>query len=151
MPRVSFTVGVGWTAIQATSGFFDLQDVPGSLDVVAVQFADVAAATPEEAVAEIRGRDKLVVSDTNMTEVDGYAGLHLTVETSDPADTDPPIFRPVLTIAPGPISIASGRRLDITLVDVNGAVLGIFIGGSIAKWHHALDIGEPVVASVEIG
>ena len=60
-PAVTFEVGDGWTAEQSRTGFFDIEDEPGSLDVVAVQFANlVGPETAEAAVAEIEARDGLL-------------------------------------------------------------------------------------------
>ena len=137
-----------WTAAQATTGFFDIQDEPGSLDVVAVQFANVAADTPELLANAIAARENLVVSEPEAVEVDGREAIKLVVETTDPPDTNPPVFRPVLDISAGPLAIASARRLEVTLVDVDGEVLALLVGGSVAEWGRALEIAAPVVDSV---
>ena len=73
------------------------------------------------------------------------------IETTDPADSDPPIFRPILTTAAGPLSIASGRRLWVSLLPVGNGVLAVMVGGSIAEWDYALELAEPVLESVVIG
>jgi hypothetical protein len=149
---ITFRVqGDGWTTQQQAPGFFDIEDEPGSLDVVAVQFANVVGPeTAEAAVAEIAERDNLSVSEAVPIAVDGVTGLQVIVETTDPADTDPPMFRPVVTIPPGPLSIASGRRLEVTLLDMDGSVLVILVGGSIAEWDRALELSRPVLQSVTI-
>lgn len=151
-PRVAFTVAEGWTAAQATAGFFDIQDDPGSLDVVAVQFGNVTEAdSAEEAAANVAARPNLTVSDADDVKIDGVPGIHLVVDTTDPLDTDPPVFHPVIRLTPGDVSIASARRLDLTLLDVNGQVLAIMVGGSVAEWDHALELSTPVIESVQIG
>ncbi len=147
-PALSFEVNDDWTAAQATTGFFDIQDEPGSLDVVAVQFANVAAESPALLAAAIQTRENLLVSEPEAVAVDGREAIRLVVETTDPPDTSPPIFRPVLDIAAGPLSIASARRLVVTLVDVDGEVLAILVGGSVADWDRALEMADPVVDSV---
>lgn len=151
-PRVEFDVGAGWIAEQVAPGFFDIEDEPGSLDVVAVQFANVVGPdSAVEALDEIAALPNLRLSDPIDGElVDGKVGIRFEVETTDPADTDPPTFRPVLTVPAGPISIASGRRLQVTLVDIEGGVLAILVGGSIADWDHALALATPVVDSITI-
>ncbi len=150
-PAVSFEVGDGWTAEQSRSGFFDIEDDPGSLDVVAVQFANlVGPETAEAAVAEIAARDGLSMTEAVPIAIDGVTGLQVVVDTTDPADTDPPIFRPVLTVPPGPLSIGSGRRLQVSLLDLDGSVLAILVGGSIAEWDRALELSRPVLESMTI-
>lgn len=151
-PRVEFHVGPGWTAEQVAPGFFGIEDEPGSLDVVAVQFANVVGPkSAVEALDEIAALANLRLSDPIDGDlVDGRVGIRFNVETTDPADTDPPNFRPVLTVPAGPISIASGRRLQVTLLDVESGVLAILVGGSIAEWNHALELATPVVDSITI-
>jgi hypothetical protein len=151
-PTIMFSVGRGWTAVQATEGFFDIQDKPNSVDVVAVQFGNVAEAdTAEEAAANVAERPNLTVSQPEDVTIDGVPGIHLVVETTDPANTSPPVFRPVIRLTPGDVSIASARRLDLSLLDVDGQVLAVMVGGSIAKWDRALRLATPVIESVQIG
>lgn len=150
-PPITFAVGPGWTAAQATGGFFDVQQDPGSLDVIAVQFANVARADTAEAAAQmIEARDNLLVSDRETVSVGGLSGIRLVVDTSDPSDSSPPIFRPVLDATPGALSIASGRRLEVNLVDVERGVLAVLVGGSISKWGATVEAARPVVASISI-
>jgi hypothetical protein len=150
-PTITFEVGEGWTAVQSVAGFFDIQDAPGSLDVVAVQFANVVGlSSADEAVGEIAETASLSVTVAEGVVVDGISGHRIVVETLDPADSQPPIFRNVLTARPGPLAIASGRRLEVTLLDVDGGVLAILVGGSIADWDHALEISRPVLESITI-
>ena len=151
-PRITFAVGDGWTAEQATSGFFDIQDAPGSLDVVAVQFANVVGdASADNVIAEIEANPQLSVSDPESVDIGGLEGTRVVVETTDPPETEPPLFRPVLVIAAGPLSIASGRRLQVNLFDTPNGVLAILVGGSIAEWDRALQASEAVLESVTIG
>jgi hypothetical protein len=151
LPAVTFEVGDGWTAQQSAPGFFDIEDDPGSLDVVAVQFANVVGPeTADSAAAEIAARDDLSVTEAVPIAIDGITGLRVVVETTDPADTDPPVFRQVMTVPAGPLSIGSGRRLEVTLLDMDGEVLAILVGGSIAEWERALELSRPVLDSVTI-
>ena len=151
-PRIGFSVREGWTAQQVAPGFFDVQQDVGSPDVIAVQFATVAGAgSAAEAAAAIRANPQLRVVQDARSRVGGHAALRLLVETLDPAATDPPIFRQVLTVTAGPIGIASGRRLRIDLIDTGSAPLAILVGGSIAQWARALEVAEPVVRSVSVG
>jgi len=150
-PRVTFEVEDGWTAQQVAAGFFDIQQDPGSLDVIAVQFGNVVGpSTAAEAVAEVQSHDQLEVTRSDEVTVDGIEGRRITVETSDPATTQPPIFRQVLTLRAGPISIASARRLQLTLLDTSNGVLAIMVGGSIREWDRTLELAMPVVESVTI-
>jgi hypothetical protein len=151
-PGIIFAVGRGWTATQAATGFFDIEDDPGSLDVVAVQFGNVVGVgSASEAVAEISESSDLTSTIAEPVTIDGYGGLRVVVQTTDAVDTDPPVFRPVLNVPAGPLSIASGRRLQATVLDVDDGVLAILVGGSIAEWDHALEIATPVVESIRIG
>jgi len=150
-PYLTFEVGEGWTAEQQAAGFFDIQDDPGSPDVVAVQFANlVGAETAEEGVSQILEKPDLAVSDPVPVAIDGVTGLRVVVDTTDPADTDPPVFHPVLTVTPGPLSIASNRRLEVTLLDMDGSVLAVLVGGSEAEWQRALEMSRPVLESMTV-
>ena len=151
-PRITFAVDEGWTAEQATSGFFDIQDDPGSLDVVAVQFANVVGEAPAaEVVAEIQANPQLRVGEPESVEIGGLEGTRVVVETTDPPETNPAVFRPVLVVAAGPLSIASARRLQVNLFDTPDGVLAVLVGGSMAGWDRALDLAAPVLDSVTIG
>ena len=55
-----------------------------------------------------------------------------------------------MTISAGPLTIASGRRLQIDLVDVHMGVLAIMVGGSTAEWDRAIELSTPVLESVTI-
>jgi hypothetical protein len=150
-PALSFRVGPGWTAEQAYPGFFDIEDDPGSPDVITVQFGNVTGALNAAAVvAAIAADTRLLATDPVNVRIGGQNGVQVVVDTTDPADSSPPIFRPVLTVAPGPLSIASGRRLQITLVDVDNGILAVLVGGSIRKWDSTLQLAEPVIDSLVI-
>lgn len=151
-PAVTFEVAEGWVAQQVASGFFDIEDEPGSPDVIAVQFANVLGAdTAGDALDNILRQPDLRFGPTEKFEMAGSTALQVVVETTDPPDTDPPIFRQVLTGTAGPLSISSARRLQVTLLDVDNGVLAILVGGSIANWEQTLRRASPVVESVTIG
>jgi hypothetical protein len=148
-PTVAFAVGDGWTTVQQFPGFFDIQDEPGSLDVVAVQFANVSG-TLDEVVEEVMNRPNTRVIESDESRLAELVGTVLVIETTDPADSSPPIFRPVLTVSAGPLLIASGRRLWLSLLPVSNGVLAVMVGGSIAEWDYALEIAEPVLESIVV-
>ena len=152
LPHVSFEVGDGWTAQQVAEGFFDVQREVGSPDVIAVQFANVVAhATATAVLAALRGNPHLRVDGGEPVEIGRHRGFRVVVQTTDPVDTAPPVFREVLRVPAGPISIASARRLQLTLLDTPRGVLGILVGGSVARWDRTLEVARPVVESVRIG
>lgn len=152
-PPVTFELGPGWTAEQAAAGFFDVQQGAGTLDVVAVQFARVVghetAAEAAEAVAQ--NATLTVIEGPDATTVGGTESIRLVVDTADPVDTQPPIFRQVLTVEAGPLSIASNRRLEVHLLDTDEGVLAVLVGGSIRGWEEAASVAAPVLASLRIG
>jgi hypothetical protein len=147
-PALSFEVGDGWTAEHQPVGFFDIQQDVGSLDVIAVQFGNTTADSADALAAAIAGRENLSVSEPEPVTIGGQEGIRLVVETTDPPDSDPPIFRDVMNVVPGPLAIASARRLQVNLFDVEDGVLAILIGGSIAEWDRTLEVATPVIESI---
>jgi hypothetical protein len=95
----------------------------------------------------IRARDGLVVDGPTAIEVGGAPGVRLVVDAAD-TDIDAQVFVPVLEIALGPISIASGRRLEIRLVDTEAGLLAVLIGGSVRTWDEASAAAEPILSSI---
>ena len=152
-PPITFELDAGWTAEQTATGFFDVQRGAGTLDVIAVQFARVLdAASAAEAAATIEGNPQLsVVSGPAPVSIGGFDGIQIVVDTADPPDTQPVVFRQVLSVAAGPLSIASGRRLQVTLIETHGGLVGVLVGGSIRRWDAAIEAAAPVLASVTIG
>lgn len=151
-PRITFEVGEGWTAEQVAAGFFDVQQDVGSLHVIAVQFTrPLGSATALETADRVAATQGLSVSEPERVTVAGLDAIRMVVETTDPVDLQPPMFREVLAVPAGPISIASGRRLQLTILDTSDGVLAILVGGSIANWPITLEVAMPVVESVTIG
>lgn len=153
IPRITLELGDGWTAEQSAPGFFDIQRGAGTLDVVAVQFGRVTGhASGDDAVAAMTDNPQLsIVEGPEPTTVDGVDGARLVVDTADGPETQPPVFRPVLTVEAGPLSIASNRRLEVRLFDTSDGVLAILVGGSIRAWDEAVAAAQPILASVTIG
>jgi hypothetical protein len=160
-PTITFRVQSGWSAQQFANGFFDIQQRVGTPDVIAVQFARVLAVTgalgesvpatsPEAAITALRSNERLRVGEPVHTRVAARAAVEVVVQTSDAVTTDPPVFTPVLEVAAGPISIASARRLRVTLLETPEGLLGVLVGGSIAHWTETLTLAKPVVASVAL-
>jgi thiol-disulfide isomerase/thioredoxin len=150
-PSVTFAVGPGWRAVQDHEGFFDVQRHAGTPDVIAVQLATpVGHASAADAMAALRARPGLVASDTAPVTIGGVRGLRVVVDAADP-DIDAERFVEVLRVPPGPISIASGRRLQVTFLDTTDGVLAVLVGGSARRWDEAVAASEPVLASLEIG
>ena len=151
-PAVEFEVGDGWVAEQRASGFFDVEQDVGSLDVIAVQFAQITEfATAAEAAASFATKEHVVAGPVEPVTVGGLAGARVQLETDDPPTSDPPVFREVITIAAGPLTIASARRLLVHLIDTPDGVLGVLVGGSVAQWDRTLEVSQPVIDSITIG
>jgi hypothetical protein len=147
--EVQFGVYEGWTTVQQFPGFFDIQDNPASLDVVAVQFASVPG-NFEEVVDDVMHRPNTRVIESDASTIGGLDGTVVVIETTDSQDASPPVFRAVLDTATGPFAIASGRRLWISLLPVGDGVLAVMVGGSIAEWDRALELAEPVLETIVI-
>jgi len=104
--------------IEVPDGWFAVQDVPGFF----------------------------VVDGPTVIEVGGVRGVGLVVDAADP-DIEAQVFVPVLEIALGPISIASGRRFELRLVDTADGLLAVVLGGSVRTWEGARIAAEPILAS----
>lgn len=141
-------MGPAWYAVQALTGFFDIQRGVGTLDVIAVQFARPAEGETAAQVADaIRSRTALTLVGTANVTVDGLAGTRLIVDNAD-ADLQAQRFTPVLTLAAGPLSLGSGRRLRIDLFDTPEGVFAILVGGSVRLWEATIASADPVEMSV---
>jgi hypothetical protein len=151
-PPVAFEVGPGWVMAHRIGGFFDVQQDPDSLDVIAVQFAQLTGfATAAEAAASFATVDHVIAGPIEPVTIGGLTGVRVLLETDDPPTSDPPIFREVLTVPAGPLYIASARRLLVHLIDTPDGVLGVLVGGSVAQWDRTLQVSNPVIDSIKIG
>jgi hypothetical protein len=149
-PAISFRVGSGWHAVQEATGFFDVERDPGALDVIAVQFARPSdPQTAREAVASIRGRRGLVVRSTDTHRIGAASAIRIVIDNADP-DLQAQHFTAALTLEAGPLSLASGRRLQIDLIDTSDGLLAILVGGSVRRWAATERVAEPVVRSVRL-
>jgi len=157
-PRITFELDGPWHAVNAFSGFFDVQQDVGSPDVIAVQFglpSEVDAgprhATPmttaEAAVETLKSNSRLVIVESGPSQIGGLTGFQVTVENPTAAAGDTPIMR----VTPGVLNISPGRRLWCAFFDIPDGVLAIMVGGSVARWDEALLTAEPVLESVTIG
>lgn len=154
-PPITLTLGEGWFAGTLNDGFFDVQQDQGTPDVIAVQFARVdalvdatgatiPATSAEEAARTIEANPGLVVSAHDESRLGGLTGFNLVVENTSGSHTS------ILDVAVGRLGIDSGRRLWISLFDTVDGLLAVMVGGSIARWDHALAVAEPVLESVVI-
>ena len=147
-PALSFEVGPGWLAVQDVPGFFDIEQDPGTPDVIAIQFArPVGASVAADLVSRIEAANGFRVDGATPIDLGGLAGPSIVVDAADP-DIAANRFVPVFDIGLGPISIASGRRLRLDLVETPAGVLAILVGGSVRAWAAALQAAEPVLASI---
>jgi hypothetical protein len=159
LPRITLEVEGGqWTAVNLLSGFFDIEDAPGTPDVIAIQFALPsgiygAGTSPErpanaaDAVAILGRNPSLVVVESSVSRMDGMVGSQVTVE--NPA-TGISTAR-IMDLPPGALGIDPGRRLWIACFDTDVGLLAVMVGGSVAQWDAALLRAEPVLESVTIG
>jgi hypothetical protein len=147
-PAFTIDVPEGWLAVQDVPGFFDLEREVGTLDVTAVQFARPSDLTSTADAADTIGaRSGLVVDGPTAIEAAGLPGIRLVVDAAD-REIEAQVFVPVFEIALGPISIASGRRLELRLVDTSAGLLAILIGGSVRNWDLARSAAEPILDSI---
>jgi hypothetical protein len=151
-PVVTFDVEAGWTSAHDIPGFFDVQQDMNSPDVIAVQFARVVGfETAADAAGSFALAQHVLPRDVESMTLAGRPCLRVLVETDDPAETNPPIFRQIMRVQAGPLSIASNRRLLIHLVDTDDGVLAVLVGGSIAQWERTVHTAQPVLDSIKIG
>jgi hypothetical protein len=155
-PRITFDVEEGWQGVQNASGFFDVQQDPATPDVIAVQFGNVDAVFGEDGSAVeideaadatpiIRENPGLTVLGESPSQMSGLDGFTIEVENAAEGDV------PVLQVPAGPLAISPERRLWVSFFDTPNGVLGVLVGGSVARWEDSLAIAEPVLESVRIG
>jgi hypothetical protein len=155
-PPVTFALDDGWVAGTVDSGFFDVQQDRGTPDVIAVQFARVAGivgaggsmSTPTTAAAAAKALHEnpaLVVIDEGPSRLDGLGGLDVTIENRGASTAS------VMRVSAGTLGFDPKRRLRISLFDTPDGVLGVMVGGSVAKWDRTLAVAQPVLESVAVG
>lgn len=155
VPPIRLELDGSWEAVQLADGFFDVQKMAGTPDVIAVQFANVVgvvgasdvvdAASPEEAVDILSGNQTLTVIGTSPSRVGGLTGSQVTIENQTDGHAR------VLEVRPGLLGIDPGRRLWIAFFDTDAGLLSVMVGGSTEQWESALSEAEPVLESVVIG
>ena len=147
-PRLSFHLDAGWHVGHDLAGFFDVQHRPGSLDVIAVQFAlPVSATRSEVAIRQLRRMAGLHVTDRGRTSVGGLPAREVLIDSSNP-HLRPPKYTPIFSVASGSLYIGSGRRLLVDFVETRGALLAVLVGGSDRSWAAAMRAARPVVGSI---
>jgi hypothetical protein len=154
-PPIRLELDGSWEAVQLAEGFFDVQQMAGTPDVIAVQIAvvmGVVGATdvvePEnaaEAVGILSENQTLTVVETSSSRLGGLVGSQVTIENQGDGHAR------VLEVAPGLLGIDPGRRLWIAFFDTDQGLLSVMVGGSIAQWDLALREAEPVLESIVIG
>jgi hypothetical protein len=154
-PTITFDLDGTWEAVQLFDGFFDVQQMVGSPDVIAIQFAGVSAvegpdgaaepADAEDAVEIASANPDLEVLETSESRIGGLTGSQVTLENAGEGRAT------VLSVPPGPLGIDPGRRLWVAFFDTDAGLLAIMIGGSAERWEEALSAAEPVLESVRIG
>ena len=155
VPAITIELDGSWQAVQLASGFFDVQQDPGSQDVIAVQFARPNGifgesglsdpATADAAVEVLRSNTGLEVVESSDSRIGGMDGSQVTVENARQSHAS------VMQVPPGALGIDPGRRLWIAFFETPDGLLAIMVGGSTARWDEALAAAEPVLESVRIG
>src|SRR4051812_36509717 len=98
-PRLSFHLDRGWHVGHDLAGFFDVQRRPGSLDVIAVQFAlPVNASGAAAAIRQLRHSSGLRVTDRGRMNVGGLPAREVLLDSSDPPLT-PARYTPIFSVA----------------------------------------------------
>ena len=154
-PPIRLELDGSWEAVQLADGFFDVQKMAGTPDVIAVQFANVLGVVgasdvvePEnaaEAVDILSENQTLTVIETSSSRLGGLVGSQVTIENQSEGHAR------VLEAQPGMLGIDPGRRLWIAFFDTDEGLLSVMVGGSIARWDSALSEAEPVLESIVIG
>src|SRR4051794_5157811 len=147
-PRLSFHLGRGWRVGHDLAGFFDVQRRPGTLDVIAVQFAlPLDAIRSEAAIRQLRRTEGLRVTDRGRTNIGGLPAREVLIDSSNP-HLRPARYTPIFSVAAGSLYIGSGRRLLVDFVETPGALLAVLVGGSDRSWAAAIRAARPVVGSI---
>jgi hypothetical protein len=154
-PRIRLELDGSWEAVQLTDGFFDVQKLAGTPDVIAVQFANVIGVVgatevvePENAATAVdilSENEALTVLETSSSRLGGLVGSQVTIENQNDGHAR------VLEVPPGMLGIDPGRRLWIAFFDTDQGLLSVMVGGSTAQWDLALIEAEPVLESIVVG
>ena len=155
-PFTSFEVGEGWFGAHLYADFYDVQVDPNTPDVVAVQLARPSAihtsviATDDAtsaaaAAASLASNATLEATAAEPVTVGGRPGVRVTVTARLDAES------PIMEVAEGTLSILADRRLEVTFVDHEDGPLAILLGGSVADWERAVELGHPVIETLRIG
>jgi hypothetical protein len=158
LPRITVDLNGPWRSVNVLDGFFDVQQDPGSPDVIAVQFGrpdevyaapsrPTAVTTAQAAAGLLADNARLTVVGSSSSRIGGLTGYLVEVENPAGAIGD----AQVMHVPPGALSISPGRRLWVAFFDTLDGLLAIMVGGSVAKWDAALAAAEPVLESVTIG
>ncbi len=156
VPAITFALDDGWVGGTITDGFFDVQQDPGTPDVIAVQFALVngvvgadgaviPATTAADAVATVKQNPGVAVFGESDSRLGGLDGFTVEIENTGL------ITWPVMEVEPGRLAFDPGRRLWISFFDTSDGLLAVLVGGSVAEWDRALTVAEPVLESIVIG
>src|SRR4051812_20563947 len=147
-PRLSFRLESGWHVGHDLAGFFDVQRRPGSLDVIAVQFAlPLDATTSEATIRQLRRTTGLHVTDRGRTHIGGLPAREVLIDSTNRHLT-PAHYTPIFSVAAGSLYIGSGRRLLVDFVETRGVLLAVLVGGSDRSWPATLHAARPVVGSI---
>lgn len=154
-PSIRLELDGSWKAVQLADGFFDVQQLSGTPDVIAVQFGNVVGVVgatdvvepenPAAAVEILSENETLTVIETSSSRLGGLTGSQMTIENQSDGRAR------VLEVPPGVLGIDPGRRLWIAFFETDQGLLSVMVGGSIAQWDMALSEAEPVLESVVIG
>jgi len=156
MPPIALTLTEGWRAVQLFDGFFDVQQMVGSPNVIAVQFARPSTvygaggqaaepSTAAEAAEALRGNDAFEVFGDSQAQLGGMEGRVIEIENAGDAHAT------VMVVPPGPLGIDPGRRLWVAFLDTPDGLLTVMVGGSVAEWQAAMDAAEPLLESIRVG
>ena len=155
-PPIRLELDGSWQAVQLADGFFDVQKLAGTPDVIALQFANVTGIVagptdvvePDDAASavDILSENRtLTVIETSSSRLGGLVGSQVTIENQGNRHAG------VLEVPPGLLGIDPGRRLWIAFFDTDQGLLSVMVGGSIGQWDSALREAEPVLESVVFG
>src|SRR4051812_49320435 len=106
-PRLSFHLDRGWHVGHDLAGFFDVQRRPGSLDVIAVQFAlPIDATRSEAAIRQLRRMEGLQVTDRGRTNIAGLPAREVLIDSSNP-HLQPPQYTAIFAVVSRSLYIGS--------------------------------------------